>query len=534
MGSGPGDDGEGMIVGKAGTACARAETAWPPRARLCPRRLLPAMAMAVLAGCSCSPRAVEPPPRSDERIPAAHESSVIAVPVDMDAALLTRAIEKSLPRTLWTIDQHSDRCIPPRRVRILGRRVAVTPPISCTIVGTVTRGPVRLRGEGPAIIADLPIRARISARDIGGILKGETATGSARVQAIIRLTLAQDWSPRGTIRLRYDWTTPPGIDFLGQRITFTDKADAHLRPIIRDLERRLPRELQRVHLRAKVEGLWRGAFRSILLNERNPPVWMRLTPRRLIYDGHIFEQGQLRLNLGLDALTETFVGARPADPAPTPLPPPAGSGQPGELRFFIPVVADYGQIEPVILRALVRRSARPFDLPGVGPVMVRFGKVTAYGTRNGRIAVGLAMAAQPQGSRLGETHGVVWMTARPVNAPNSATIRFEDLALDGITDGIGGNLLLRLAREPAFSALIAQSLTQNFANDIDGLLVKVRRAIAERQEGDFAIRARIASVETGRIAAYGTGFYLPVRLTGQAHIDYRPAPAPPAQAPARR
>jgi len=485
------------------------------------RAALPAL-LALLAGCSRTEKPVEPPRRAHDPIPPASEASIMAVPVDMDASILSRAIEKTVPRQLWTINRHSDRCIQPQRVRVFGRRLRVTPPISCTIVGTVTRGAIRLRGEGGEIVAELPIRAQISARDVGGILKGETATGSAMAQARIRLTLGEDWSPRGTVRLRYSWTTPPGIDFLGQRITFTDQADERLRPIVQRLERALPQELRRVQLRRQVEGLWRDAFRSILLNERNPPVWMRLTPRRLIYDGHSLTGGRLRLNLGLEALTETFVGPRPSDPAVTALPSPARSGQRERLRFFIPVVADYAQLEPVILRALTKRSERPFELPGLGPVMVRFEKVVAYGTDGGRLAVGLSMAAQVQAVNTGGTRGIVWLTARPVNQDGSATVKFEDLALNGTSDRIRGDLLIQLAQSPAITALIAGALTQNFSDDLDELLGKIKRAIEERREGDFTIRAQIAEVETGRITAYGAGLYLPVRVTGQAHIDYRP------------
>jgi hypothetical protein len=74
----------------------------------------------------------------------------------------------------------------------------------------------------------VPLRAFVQARDVGGIIKHETATGSAMAQARIRLDLASDWSPRGTIKLRYNWTREPGIDFLGQRIRFTKQADKEL------------------------------------------------------------------------------------------------------------------------------------------------------------------------------------------------------------------------------------------------------------------------------------------------------------------
>src|SRR3546814_10598175 len=108
--------------------------------------------------------------------------------------------------------------------------------------------------------------------------------------ARITLDLTADWQPRATVDLSYDWTHPPGIDFLGQRITFTDQADEKLRPVVRDLERSLPRELARLDVRSKLDHLWRQAFTSIDLNAENPPVWARITPRALSYAGYRSEE----------------------------------------------------------------------------------------------------------------------------------------------------------------------------------------------------------------------------------------------------
>jgi hypothetical protein len=492
------------------------------RAVVNPTLIAAATGFCLLSGCS-KPRPAEPPPRAHDAVPVPRESSVLAVPVDADQTVLTNAIEKALPRELWSIDKKVAKCVPPQKVKLFGKRINVTPAIGCTIVGTVQRGAVTLHGEGQDIVADLPILARISARDVAGILKGETATGTAHAQARIRLDLRRDWRPTGTVRLRYDWTTPPGIDFLGQRITFTDMADRKLQPIVRQLEKDLPRELAKADLRGQITPLWRRSFAVIELNHDKPPVWMRVTPQRLIYGGYKLEAGRVRLSLGLETLTETFVGPKPAALPPTPLPDLVKAKTDGRFRFFIPVIADYQELEPVILRALTKRSRRPFNLPGLGAVNARFDKVVAYGTTGGRIAVGLTLGATPASGIGGTTHGTIWIAARPINEQNSAKIAFADLSVTGNTDGVGGNLLLTLGNSPAVSGMIADALVQNFARDLDDLTGKIRRAIESKQEGAFAINAHIDSVQTGVIRAYGEGLYLPVRATGDARVVYRPA-----------
>ena len=129
-------------------------------------------------------------------------TSLVSVPVTADASLLRRLVEREVPETLWQIDQRFERCVPPQRAKILGQRIKLAPKIGCRVVGQVTRGPIRLHGEGADIVADVPLRARVQARDVGGIIKHETATGSAMVQARIRLVLAPDWSPRAKVSLR--------------------------------------------------------------------------------------------------------------------------------------------------------------------------------------------------------------------------------------------------------------------------------------------------------------------------------------------
>lgn len=462
-----------------------------------------------------------PPPRVTDPFPAPHQLSAIAVPLDIDAAVLSRMLEREVPRTLWSINRPVKECVPAARVKLLGANLKVTPALGCTVVGTVTRAPIRLRGVGEEIIADIPIHARISARDVGGVLAGETATGSAMAHAHIRLALQSDWSVRAIVRLAYDWTDAPGIDFLGQRITFTDQADARLQPIVRSLERTLPAEVAKLNIRTRVAEAWAQSFTSLQLNAQNPPVWMRITPQRLHYGGYHFSGNTLRLRLGMEALTETFVGPRPQNPAAIPLPSPSRATGGSRLRFFIPVIADYAQLEPVILRALGKRSRRPFHVPGIGAVIARFEKVIAYATTGGRIAIGITLAARAEGDRE-DTNGLVWVTALPVNAANSQRVGFTELAVDGDTDGVGGDLLVRLVNTPGVSRPVADSLTQNFTDDFRELIGKVQRAIVEKRAGDFVIRAEIGQVRTGVLKAGGPGLYLPVWADGSARVTYVP------------
>lgn len=476
-----------------------------------------------LSGCDPAKGGAKAPPHATDKAPMPSQTSLIAVPVDANIASLKQELERAVPRTLWTIDQREKACVPPQRVKVFGRKVKVTPAIPCTIVGRVTRGALRLRGEGKEIVVDVPLNATIAARDVGGVLKGETATGSALAHARIRIDLASDWRMQGKARISYGWTKPPGIDFLGKRITFTDQADAKLAPVIRDVEREVNREIARINIRAQAADIWRQSFTAIELNRENPPVWMRVTPQRILYGGFRLDGLRLNLNLGIEGVTETFVSGRPDDPEPTPLPRLVRETPQPHLDIRVPVIADYAVLQPVIDRALAKRATRPFVLPKLGPMMVKFGPSTVYGAPGGRIAVGTEVEARLE-ARTGEpTRGTIWMTALPVNEPGSATVRFTALDINGDTNGVGGDMLILIGRSEGFAPLIAEALTQNFARDLDELEGKIKRAVDQRREGAFVIHTRIDGFETGEIKAYGNGLYLPVRMTGAARVAYRPA-----------
>jgi len=479
-----------------------------------------AVALALLGGLSACKReaASGAPPRATDRIRIDAVPSTLTVPVQADLGNLAAALDREIPQRLWAIDKPGQTCVASKRIDI-GIAKLKTPTLKCRVVGEVTRGKLRFEGAGEEIRLTMPIHAVVRAEDIGGLLKRETAVADAMAHATVKITLAQDWSPRGTIDIRYDWVNTPQIEFLGQRIDLTEQADAKLAPVIARLEKTLPGELGKLQVRRLVEQAWRTGFTTLELNKRNPPVWMRVTPQALQYGGYEVRGHALLLRLGLKALTETRVGKRPVDPAPTPLPPlqPLAS-EPGRLSFFIPVVADYEQLEPVLMKALVKRSARPFDVPGIGPVMAKFRSATIYGTDNHRIAVGLDFTAHDPAGRVSDAKGKVWLTARPVTAPDSRKVDFAELQVAGTTDMTGGDLLLRLANTPGLSDTLAGALGQNFQKDYDKLLGKIARAIDEKREGALVIHAQVTEAHTGRIRAAGEGLYLPVRATGTASI----------------
>ncbi len=458
------------------------------------------------------------PERANDAIKAAPQTSLLLVPVEAELADLKALLEREVPKQLWTINKPDQTCVASKGLD-LGIATIKTPRIKCRIVGEVTRGAMRIGGAGREIRLVMPIQAVIRVEDIGGILKRETATANAMANAVIRLDVAQDWTPRGKIDITYDWTNEPHIDFLGQRIDLTKEASQKLAPVIAKLERELPGELDKLRLKQGIEQAWASSFTTLSLNRKNPPVWMRVSPRELQYGGYEVVGGKLRLRLGMQAITDTFVGTRPANPPPTPLPPMRPlAGKAGNVEFFVPVYADYRELEPVVLKALRKRSGAPFEVPGVGAVNARFDNAEVFGATGGRIAVGIAFAATDATGGT-TTQGTVWMTGKPVNAHNSRKVGFEDFGVSGTTDMTGGSLILKLANAPGVADMIAGALLQDFEHDYAKLLSKIDRAVDAKRAGDFVIHANFERTRSGQLQAAGSGLYLPVWASGTASVE---------------
>lgn len=477
----------------------------------------------VLLAAGCARHAPAPaPPRIESAIaPFPDQTSTIVVPVTARLDQLERGLDLRTPRVLWTIDEHRDKCVKGKRVDLGIGRVKVTPDLGCRLVGQVTRGAIRVSGKGQRLDVTMPVSAVIHIRDVGGVLS-ETATARAIVHATGTLGIQGDWQPRATLDLAYDWREPPGIEIAGQRITFTSAADAKLKRVVARLERDLPTEIAKLDLRRQLNGAWRHGFTVIELSKRNPPAWMRVAPRALGFGGYRIDGRELRLTLAADALTQTFVGRRPADPTPVPLPAPSRvAGQPG-LRFFIPVLADYAQLEPVVLRTLRKLAAKGITLTGIGPVDVDFGKVTVYATTDNRLAVGVTARVVPRDRDFPATSGQAWLTALPYNQENSQLVQARDVQLAADTDSDAVDLIVSLLDATQVQQAVALALRHDFAPDYQRVLAKAQAAIGARQQGDFFLSTAVDRVTTGRLQVTGAGLFLPVRAEGTARIAYRP------------
>lgn len=469
------------------------------------------------------------PPRSETAPSYPVEQSTLSVPIAVSVDGLQARLEQAIPRKLWSIDQQQT-CLKKKHAHVFGKSIAVLPKIGCRIVGDVNRGPIRLTGSGRELGVSFPVSATIAARDVGGILKGETATGSADVRAIVGITVDKQWKPHARVHIAYDWKDPPGIDFAGKRIQFTSRADEKLAGVIKDVEAEVQKEIEKVKIVPVLEGVWKDAFATFIVNRENPTVWMRTTPLAVGFAGYRVEGRTLKLLVKGRGNVETFVQKdAPETPKPTPFPPQTADVKGDTLQVNIPVVAEYAQLEPVILKALRKLAAKGIGIEDVGSVNADFQKVTLYATEGDKIAVGVEARVEPVdrkfGTRWKKAQGRVWLTGTLVQEGTTELFHISDLDIYGGADSAGADLLIKLLSSPMLRDEIQNALTQNFDKYYQKLIVKIRNATAERQLGDFLIRSHIDSIRHGKVQVTGSGLYMPAVAVGKAALVYQPRKA---------
>jgi hypothetical protein len=415
--------------------------------------------------------------------------------------------------------------VPRKNIRVFGENITRTPKIGCRISGAVRRGSIKLRGRGNAIIVTFPINAKVRAREIGGVVKQETGTGSAIVELTARFAIGSNWRAKPKLDLSYRWVKEPGIDFLGKRIKFTSKADKELKTVIANIERSLERQVQRMNIRPEVEKLWSQGFLIESLNQENPPVWLRLTPQNIGVGRFRVKQGNFTVDALLRAKTEIVVGEKPAQIKPSPLGQNAGVSRATGFKANFPVLADYRQVEPVILRALQKLAARGIEKKELGRIDAEFESVTLYPTTEGKIAVGVTATIDPIGNRTGSvwgtTKGQIWLTGTPVTKADSEVIQLQDLQIFGDTDSAVGDLLVRVMASDEVRQEIERALVEDFAKDYDDVINKAKAGIASIKVGTATLNLDISSVEHGQIQVTGDGLFMPVTASGSARVSLR-------------
>lgn len=477
-------------------------------------RTLPVFGLLLVAACSRGSSNPEPVRVTSEAV-IPSQSSTIAIPITARIADLEAQLNSRVPASFTSTEAQQATCKQGGRVREIG----------CQFVGTVTRGPIRVTGvEGGVLTLVVPVEGTVDAKAMSNFVGKQPINAAADIEASVRLDIVGDWQPVAKVGLAYRWTRSPGIEALGRRFSLAAAADPVLKEVISRLETAVPESLEKLQPRQRLASAWTQAFTVLPITAQNPAIWLRMTPQKLHFSNYTIADGVLTLGVGVTALTETFVGSRPADPVATALPPPVPPESVPVFRAHVPVIADYAGLEKLVEAALKQAESPPMQVRGIGIIQPEFGKVSLHATEGGRLAIGITMSAGTPRQWI-KPRGTVWLTALPYNSPGSQVLEVRDVRITGSPDTASFRMLLAVARSRVVSRQISRALSQNFTAQYDQALAAAGAALANKPLGDFVLSVKIDHVTNGTLKAVGQGLYLPVDASGTASLRLAPPAA---------
>jgi hypothetical protein len=441
--------------------------------------------VATLAGASGASAADKPPLAPDTSIPLTTTSRVTAA-IEFSVPALAAEIEREIPRRLATIDE---------RVNCVHRRVLFFQVnANCDIWGHVDlSGPVTLSGRGDRLYGAVPIYAVVEGQGANRFTSRIHGDTEARVTIDVaaRPQLNRDWSLNLDVSDGFHWRERPVLHVLGREISVPRYAEPKVREQMASVRSRVAEAARQFGLRAKAERAWREAFEPIQFSE---DVWLQLEPQSAAFAGVRANDQVLSGALEYTGVAQTFVGARPPEVRPTPLPPLGTDvGAPGSFDMILPIHIDYETIKGKIVDMLKAESA------------VR--DVVVYPS-SGKLVLGLRIS--PNG---GDSD---WYYI-------SAKVETDDNALSAHLADLQQLAEAGAAADPTLAPVIAQlkdKITFDYNAAYQELLATANEKLSRPLKEGFRMVGHIAAAKFDRIYLPADSAVIALRATGELKILY--------------
>ncbi|WOE73887.1 DUF4403 family protein [Alterisphingorhabdus coralli] len=465
---------------------------------------------ATIVGAAPRPSRISPEMLNTDR------TSTVRIPVSGSLSYLAEILNAEVPQRLTTINQPKQIC--------LKTKSKLLPDISCRLKGFVDRGRITLSGSGKTMTIAIPVNLRVEVLDIGDIIKRETVTGAMQVLMRVQPQLSRDWRTTATVDIEYRWTDEIGIDALGQRITFGSRIEPEIRKVAKKIEQRLPQLIQSLNARQKVESIWHAGF-TVERAKSDPEIWVRFTPQEIGMADYVFRDGQLIVDLAVQAQTETIFGPEPEKPEKTPLPdlmeqPPARG-----INVQVPVYIPYDVFEKPLTDIVGMGEYRQVTLEDGTTTEARFNSIEIFGTEGGRLAIGLDVSIKSPVPLINEVEGEIWVVAKPKLDVAAKTIGISDLEVISQTDSTAFNLLAGAISAAEIDEELIAQIRYDFSDHYQEGLVKADEWLAAEPLEGFVFNGSLEGADLKELHVAPDGMVIEVWARGKGRLHYAPAEA---------
>ncbi len=333
--------------------------------------------------------------------------------------------------------------------------------------------------------------------------------GSLTAFVDINVDLDQNWCPVAKLSVSHEWRTNARLEIVDNiYIDMSSKANELISDLKKDIDKILSRILSCEKFRELISVLWRTySFPLELPGEER--LFINLVPKSFGFSGVNIESSRLGVATRLEASTSVETTETSTEVS-TSLPDLQGKPwTPGQISLELPIRVTFDQLTSIVRQQL---SNRTFDLASsakAGTLTIL--DVETYPSGD-KITLALSFTAEIPG-RLFSVSGTVFLTARPLLAPDGHTVFLDDVAFSRILDNDLWNLL-SVAFESEVKTLLEMHSRYDFHSEADYIETEILKAMrtSEKPAG-VELRVTKPMLEAKKIFAESNQLTLVVTAT---------------------
>ena len=284
---------------------------------------------------------------------------------------------------------------------------------------------------------------------------------------LTKLSIDANWKVNtSTTANGYKWISEPKIKIGFFEIPITTIIEKIIDRELPDMVKTIDDEVGKINLKPQVETAWKAVQEPVLLSDTYQ-VWLKVTPQEIMMTPLTNKGRNVRVSIGMKAITETFLGTKPSSAIMAAVPPLKITDKLDE-KFEVGLITEipYSELRKI---ALAQTKDKTYDFKE-GKYKITVLDLDVYG--NG---VDLVVATTLSGA----LNGKVYLKGKPYYDAPSSSIRLKDLDYDLDTK----NKLARTADWLAHGKFL-KMMEPYFSISVAGQLEEGKRMIQENLAGN--------------------------------------------------
>jgi hypothetical protein len=471
-------------------------------------------------------------------LPIELSKSTIILPIEANLTQLETYLNHTIPDTLSEINDIDKICVKPQYLKTKGIpkcrmdnlkisckaqwiKIQTIPEIKCDIIGWVKRdGNITISGEKNRLTFAFPIKTKITTKS--HIDSTATAAAVIYMNAIPRIH--NDWSLKLDVNSTFTWSKKPTLTLRnGIEITIQNSVETRLQKRLDKLIKKIPKRLEKLHLKEKVNVAWKKIQDPIKL-DKHSQTYLLFKPQVLSYSGFRIVQDILSTTLSINGETDIIIGTPPQNIKKVAL----GNlenipFQEGKFNFFLPISMTYKEIIELLNTKFKEGYTIDFTqstLPGI----ITLSHPTIEKTDTDTLKITAQLQYDNHTTWLSNIQGKITFEGRPKIDKKNKTIILENLTYTTKTNSEIFDSLVNIAEIKPLNLYLTHLMQFRFGKKIEKAIQKANKALKHIAQKSIKLSAKleVASVENLIIDEKKITLYTKASGVVKATIDLKP------------